>query len=111
MESKELVPYASILLAVLALVTLGVRLMFRGGLVPRVQVDELKIQHTAQIATYERIIEIYKASDATKQNTIDTLTASLDKMAEAQHTTNSLIRGLASAAEANRKLAAREPQT
>lgn len=84
--------------------------MFRGGLVPRIVVTDIREQHKSQIETYERIINLYKDESAVKQRVIDTLAASLDKMAEAQHTTNSLIQSLTSAAEFSKQLAAREPR-
>lgn len=112
---KDLAPYATIVGAVLGLVVLGVRLMFRGGLVPRITVTDMQAQHKSQLETvkesYERIIKLYQDESVTKQKIIDTLSASVDKLADAQHTTNALIRSLADAAETSRQLAAREPQS
>lgn len=107
---KDLLPVGSAVGLVVGLIVLGIRLIFRGGLVPRVHITDTQAQHEREIAAYERIITLYKDSDDAKQKTIDTLSASVDKLAEAQNTTNALIKGLVDVAETNRRLlAAGEP--
>lgn len=99
---QDLAPIGLIVSTVLGLVVLGIRLLFRGGLVPRITVVDMKEQHQSQIKTYELIIQLYKDECDVKQRTIDTLSSSVDKLSEAQHTTNALIKGLSDAVEALR---------
>lgn len=48
---------------------------------------------------YEKMLSVYKEAHESDKTTIDKLSASLEKMSEAQRTTNSLIQGISSAAE------------
>jgi hypothetical protein len=80
-------------------------------LVPRTEVERMERDKHEQFAIYERIINIYKEADATKQETINTLTDNIGKMADNQKTTNHLIQGLVDAAATARHTSTLEGST
>lgn len=99
-DMQGLAPFATVLAASIGAVALGIRLLFRGGLVPKVQVDKLEEQHKENIKTYERIVDLYKDADQVKQRIIDSQSASVERLTEAQNTNNALIKSLSDAVEA-----------
>lgn len=84
---------------VIGLIAMAIRLIFRGRLVPKSEIDRIERDKKEQIALHAQITDIHKEIAADKQKTIVELTASVDKLTVGLETNNSLLQGLIRASE------------